>query len=171
MPARVESACHTPGLMLSVTKRTEPSPIRTVTPPVWAERASAFGAHAAEPLGTRPTTRFQTVDEDLLALARRMEKDLPEGLALVLPIQTNPSVVDVRGPERLLEEIDSVPLLPVDLSGLRGATNVPTSVDTAALEGLRVTPTEVNVILRVVPADSQPGGETVARRRGASRIR
>ncbi|HUG40618.1 MAG TPA: YbbR-like domain-containing protein [Longimicrobiales bacterium] len=126
--------------------------------------------------GLRPDTirlRYERLESRILPVRIRTRGDLPQGLALALPITTNPSAVDVRGPGRLLEGIDSVPLLPVDLSGLRATTNVPARVDTIALPGLMVTPNEINVILRVVPTDSQPGlqRETVARRRVPPRIR
>ena len=116
--------------------------------------------------------RYERLESRTLPVQVRTRGDLPEGLALALPITTNPAAVEVRGPNSLLQGVDSVPLHPVDISGLTAATNVPTTVDTAALEGLRVRPTEINVILRVLPIDSQPGlqPETVAGRRPA-RIR
>ena len=86
-----------------------------------------------------------------------LEGRLPEGLTLVRPIATNPVRVEVSGPARALESLDSVPLLPVDLSGLRSNTNVPTSVDSTALApGVRFTPREVNVVLRVEQVDTLP---------------
>jgi YbbR domain-containing protein len=86
-----------------------------------------------------------------------------EGFTLAT-VNTNPAVMLARGRAARLAEIDSIPLLPVDISGLRSTTNVPTAVDTAAIPGVTVTPNEVNVILRVVadsmaePADSDRQG-------------
>jgi YbbR domain-containing protein len=108
----------------------------------------------------RPDTirlRFERLARRTLPVRVSLENDLPEGLALALPINTNPASVQVRGPASELARLDSVPLFPVDLSGLRSTTNLPTAVDTTALGSLVVDPREVNVILRVVPADSQPG--------------
>lgn len=112
-------------------------------------------------VGLRPDTirlRFEELASKSLPVQVRTEGDLPQGLSLSIPIQTSPAAVEVRGPARALEELDSIALFPVDLSGLRSNTNVPTTVDSTALAaGVRVTPRQVNVVLRVVPTDSQPG--------------
>lgn len=108
---------------------------------------------------TRPDTirlRFERIESRSIPVRITTTGDLPEGYALALPITANPPAVEVRGPRGEIEALDSVPLFPVDLSGMRNTTNVPARVDTTDLEGLRVTPRDVNVILRVVPADSQP---------------
>lgn len=110
--------------------------------------------------GLRPDTvrlRYERLASRSFPVRVTTRGDLPEGLALELPIRTTPTTVEVRGPARTLTELDTIPLLPVELSGLRSATNVPATVDTTALEGFRVSPTEVNVMIRVVPTDSQPG--------------
>ena len=166
-------AADPPRIVLPV-ERVSDSVETQVVPPQWIRLPRGLDRTRID--GLRPDTirlRYERLETRSLPVKVTSRGDLPEGLALELPIATNPAVVQVRGPARLLEELDSVPLLPVDLSGLRDATNVPTRVDTAAIEGVTVEPREINVILRVVPTDSQPGlrGETVARRRGQSRIR
>lgn len=111
-------------------------------------------------LALRPDTIrlfYERVASRTLPVQVLTRGDLPEGLALSVPINTNPATVEVRGPASQLEALDSVPLFPVDLSGLRSTTNVPTAVDTTRLDDLVFRPSEVNVVLRVVPADSQPG--------------
>lgn len=165
-------ASDPPHIVLPVERVTDSIETQAVAPQ-WIRVPRGLNQTRIE--GLRPDSvrlRYERLDTRTLPLKVTTRGDLPQGLALALPITTNPAVVEVRGPVRLLEEMDSVPLLPVDLSGLRGATSVPTSVDSAALEGLRIDPAQINVILRVVPMDSQPGlqSETVARLRGASRI-
>lgn len=76
---------------------------------------------------------------------------LLEGYQLIRPVTTNPSVLRVRGAAGQVADVDSIPLRPVDITGLRSTTNVPTRVDTTALAGVSVVPRAVNVILRVVP--------------------
>lgn len=110
-------------------------------------------------LALRPDTitlHYERLGSRSLPVRVRTRGDLPRGYALSLPINTNPSTVEVRGPRAVLEQLDSVPLFPVELNGLRSTTNVPVSVDTTRLPGLSFDPREVNVVLRVVPADSQP---------------
>ena len=114
------------------------------------------GVRDARVLGLEPDTirlHFERLQSRTLPVKVRTEGTVLEGFTLVTPISTNPAVVVARGPERRLGALDSVPLLPVDVAGLRSTTNVPTRVDTAAISGVTVTPEEVNVILRVV-ADS-----------------
>lgn len=101
--------------------------------------------------------RFERLASRTLPVRVRTEGRLPSGFVLSLPINTSPAAVEARGPARALENLDSVPLLPVQLSGLRSTTNVPARVDSGAIGRISVEPREVNVILRVVPADSQPG--------------
>jgi YbbR domain-containing protein len=111
-------------------------------------------------VGLRPDTirlYFQRLESRTLPVQVRTQGDLEEEFALSLPINTNPATVEVRGPAEALAGLDSVPLVPVELSGLTSTTNVPTGVDTTELPGFRFDPREVNVVLRVVPADSQLG--------------
>lgn len=118
------------------------------------------GVRETRVLNLRPDTvslYYQQLETRTLPVRVRTRGDLPEGLALSLPINTNPSTVSVRGPATILAKLDSVPLMPVDLSGLRSSTNIPVGIDTSEVGRLTFDPAEVNVVLRVVPTDSQPG--------------
>jgi YbbR domain-containing protein len=150
-------AADPPRIVLPV-ERVNDSIETQVVPPQWIRVPRGLDRTRIE--GLRPDTirlRYERLASRTLPVRVTTRGDLPEGLALALPIRTTPSTVEVRGPARALQEIDAVPLLPVDLSGLRAATNVPTRIDTAALDGMRVSPAEINVMLRLIPIDSQPG--------------
>jgi hypothetical protein len=130
------------------------------------------GLRQARVVGLRPDTirlRYEQLETRALPVRVRLTGDLPEGYRIEPPVTTSPSFVEVRGPLRLLTLLDSVPLVPVDVSGLRSTTNVPTRVDTTELQGLRIRPADVNVVLRITPreAEVEPIQETAARRRGA----
>lgn len=105
---------------------------------------------------------YERLASSTIPVAVRTTGEPPEGYTLMTPVRASPGVVVARGPEGSLARLDSVPLQPVDVSGLRSTTNVPTRVDTAALSDVSVMPEEVNVILRVVidsmaePPDSGP---------------
>lgn len=117
------------------------------------------GLNGVRILNLQPDTvrlRYERLAARTLPVQVRVKGELPRGFALTLPVSTNPSTVEVRGPRTRIEALDSIPLLPVDVDGLRSNTNVPASVDTSALKGLRIEPTEVNVVLQVQPADSVP---------------
>lgn len=118
------------------------------------------GIRETRVLDLRPDTielHYQRLDTRTLPVRVTTRGDLPEGMTLSLPISTSPSTIEVRGPATTLEQLDSVPLVPVDLSGLTSTTNVPVAVDSAEFDLLDFDPAEVNVVLRVVPVDSQPG--------------
>lgn len=129
---------------------------RQVVPLQWIQLPS--GIRDARVLGLQPDTirlHYERLASSTIPVKVRTTGTLPTGYNLVTPVSTNPAVLVARGPQSRLTEVDSVPLLPVDISGLRSTTNVPTRVDTGALSGVSVLPEEVNVILRVV-ADSLP---------------
>ena len=146
-----------PRIVLPVERVTD-SMETQVVPMQWVQLPE--GLRDTRVLTLRPdsiTLQYEPLAAETVPVDVRTRGDLPEGFALALPIQTNPATIQVRGPEAALEDLDSVPLMPVDLSGLRSTTNVPTGVDTTAFgPGFRFTPSEVNVVLRVVPVDSQP---------------
>lgn len=129
-----------------------------VVPLHWVQLPA--GIRDTRVLSLRPDTirlHYQRLISERLPVIVRTRGELPEGYALALPITTSPERVEVRGPAAILEGMDSIPLLPVDLSGVRSTTNVPVGVDSAGLDRLRFEPAEVNVVVRVVPVDSQPG--------------
>ena len=74
------------------------------------------------------------------------------GLALAAPLGITPGVVRVRGPARLLEDVDSIPLLPLDLSGITRSGIVELEVDTTGLSELLFNPTTATVGIRLEPA-------------------
>jgi YbbR domain-containing protein len=142
-----------------------------VVPLQWVQLPA--GLRQARVVGLRPDTirlHYERLETRALPVRVRLTGDLPEGYHIESPVTTSPSFVEVRGPLRLVSLLDSVPLVAVDVSGLRSTTNVPTRVDSAAMEGVRVRPSDVNVVLRIAPRDPngvEPVQETAARRRGA----
>lgn len=151
----VKLADSLPRIVLPV-ERVSDSIESQVVPVQWIQLP--VGAGEVRVMGLRPDTirlHYERLGSRTLPVRVRTRGELPDGLALAIPISTNPASVDVRGPERVLQAMDSVPLFPVDLSGLRSTTNVPIGVDTTEFERLRFRPVEVNVVLRVLPVDSQ----------------
>lgn len=169
-PDLLALASNQPRVILPV-ERVNDSIQTQVVPIQWVQFPPNVNAREARVVAVRPDTirlRFERLASRMLPVKVRTRGDLPNGLALALPIQTNPAAVEVRGPARALEGLDTVPLLPVELSGLRSTTNVPAGVDTAAIGGsLRFDPREVNVVLRVVPVIAEPVPDSLRRGRGA----
>lgn len=126
-----------------------------VVPLQWVQLPT--GVRETRVLRMRPDTirlHYQPLETRTLPVRVRTRGDLPRGYSLSLPINTDPSSIEVRGPTGVLADLDSVPLFPIDLSGLRSTTSVPVTIDTTELDLLNFEPLEVNVVLRVVPTDS-----------------
>lgn len=107
--------------------------------------------------------RFQPIESKAVPLVVTTRGRLPEGYGLEVPVQIDPSSVQVRGPAGDIAAIDSLRLEPINLSEMRGVINVPTTVDTTGLSGLEVSPMDVRVLLRVAPLenDSLPADSVV----------
>jgi YbbR domain-containing protein len=96
--------------------------------------------------------RFEESRQVALPLSVRTRGTLPRGIALAAPIGLTPPVVRVRGPVRVLERLDSIPLMPLDLSAVSSSGMVEVAVDTAGLDGVTLTPVRAQLGVRVEPA-------------------
>jgi len=76
---------------------------------------------------------------------------LPESLALSSPLAISPTTVDVRGPLGQVRDLDSIPLVSLDLDGVRESGSFELAIDTAGLGGATVRPASVMVGVRVEP--------------------
>lgn len=92
---------------------------------------------------------FEPAQTRILPVSARLVGRVPDHLALASGIDVSPRLVRVRGPESRLAGLDSVPLVPFDLSEITrsGAFTVP--VDTVGLLGASVVPPNATVDLRV----------------------
>jgi YbbR domain-containing protein len=93
--------------------------------------------------------RLEPVQRITLPPAVRLIGFLPDSLALAqLPV---PSVTELRifGPRSRTLELDSIPLLPVDLSRVTASGAVPVMVDTARVSGVQVQPISFELEFRV----------------------
>ena len=96
--------------------------------------------------------RFERTASTALPLSMRIEGELPEELALLQPLGWSPPVTMVSGPARLVNQLDSVSLVPLDLSRVRVSGAHPLSVDTTDLEGLTFQPSVAQVSVNVQAA-------------------
>ncbi len=74
---------------------------------------------------------------------------LPGHLSFASPIGLNPPVVRARGAASRLEGVDSVHLVPLDLSRVEASGIMELAVDTLGHQGVRFTPATVTVGIRV----------------------
>jgi YbbR domain-containing protein len=95
--------------------------------------------------------RYEPLETRTIPVAPTTTGELPAGFVLEPPLRASPSAVQVRGGVAAVNALDSLRLLPIDLSRIRGVTSVPTAVDTAQVRGLAISPLEVTVLVRVAP--------------------
>jgi len=98
---------------------------------------------AVEPRSVR--LAFEPITQAAVPLALRLRGSLPESLALVEPVTASPDFVRVSGPASQVQALDSVPLRPVDLSGLEASETRRVPVDTTGLSGAVISPGNVRV--------------------------
>ncbi len=77
---------------------------------------------------------------------------LPAGFALAAPLGVNPPLARVRGPTRLVSQLEGISLMPLDLTEIDESGIFDLLVDTAGLGNVLVTPQRASVALRVEPA-------------------
>jgi YbbR domain-containing protein len=95
---------------------------------------------------------FEPTSQDVVPLAVRTRGRLPRGLALAAPIGLTPSVIRVRGPARVVDSLQSIPLRVVDLSDVTASGMMEVAVDTAGLSELTFAQGTAQLGLRVEPA-------------------
>jgi YbbR domain-containing protein len=103
------------------------------------------------------TLHYEPLETRAVPVRATTTGQLPAGFALEMPLRVSPAVVQVRGPAARVRRIDSLDLDPIDLSDIRGVTTVPATVDTTRIRGLVVSPVDVSVTVRAVPADTLGG--------------
>jgi hypothetical protein len=96
--------------------------------------------------------RFEPTHTKAVPLTLRTENDFPAGLALVQPLAHSPQVTTVRGPARVVETLDSVSLVPLDLSEVSESGAYRVSVDTTGLAGLSFQPTGAQIAVNLQPS-------------------
>jgi YbbR domain-containing protein len=102
--------------------------------------------------GIQPATvhlTLEPVERLSIPLAPRMTGTLPGRVALARPLQAVPAEVRVIGPRSRVVDLDSVPLVPLDLTSISNSGRVTVAVDTARVSGLHIQPSVVSVDVEV----------------------
>jgi hypothetical protein len=97
---------------------------------------------------------FEPIVEKNAVLAARLTGSLPPALSQAGPPIVTPSTAVVRGPASMLEGIDTLPLLPLDLSAGAAAFAAPREVDTRGLGPINVYPNEAMVQMPLEATDT-----------------
>lgn len=95
--------------------------------------------------------RFDPINQAVAPVSIRTEGSLPDELAFAEAISVEPEVVRMSGPASQLEQVDSVPVVPLDLSEMEGTGSRMLAVDTTGLYGLVISPGRVRVDYSLAP--------------------
>lgn len=117
----------------------------------WVELGQGAGVtvESISPATLRVT--FERAVTATVSVSLRIQGSLPSELALSSPLEMNPATVVVRGPESRLSGLDSIPVAALDLSRVRESDIFTLPVDTSGLAGASVVPPDVMVGVRVEP--------------------
>jgi hypothetical protein len=115
----------------------------------WVQLGQGAGLSVESVSPATVRVSFERAQTRLLPISARFVGRIRDHLALASYIDVSPVLVRVRGPASRLEGLDSIPLVPFDLSELSrsGAFTVP--LDTAGLLGATVVPPTATLGIRV----------------------
>lgn len=151
-PARAlfQLALNPPALVIPV-DRARPGDTIVVLRREWVRLQDRPGVVVEEIQPSSVTLTFEPLENAAIPLTATTTGEVDEGLALAAPPSVNPSVVRVSGPKSQVDALDSIGLLPVDLSEIDGPGNhrVEQLVDTTGLSGMAIAPTRATVSVRV----------------------
>ncbi|MFH1766316.1 MAG: hypothetical protein ABIF09_19205 [Gemmatimonadota bacterium] len=97
------------------------------------------------------TMTFERIVERPKPFSAPLAGEPPQGMSLAGPPVITPSVARVFGAASRIEGVDSLRLLPFDLSLLEGPGPFLLGVDTTGLQGLNIVPLEVSVDIPTEP--------------------
>lgn len=107
---------------------------------------------ATRPVDIRPSTvtlRLDRIVTRLVPVAVPLVGTLPDGLRLLRPPTVDPASVQVSGPARRVNAIDSIRVVPIDLGALAEDAVVEAPLDTTALSPVGIAPSSVRVRLAI----------------------
>lgn len=115
----------------------------------WVQLGQGAGLSVESVSPATVRVSFEPAQTRLLPISARFVGRIPDHLAFTSYIDVSPVLVRVRGPASRLEGLDSIPIVPFDLSELSrsGAFTVP--LDTAGLLGASVVPPTATLGIRV----------------------
>jgi hypothetical protein len=124
--------------------------------PGWASVDGALSVERIEP--AQVALSFERSDSAARPVSTRTVGQLPDRQALAQPLQLSPVVVRVRGPASRVASLDSIPIVPFDLSEVRESGDYPVSIDTMGFPRLAFATTTVSVQVRLEAAEERELG-------------
>lgn len=139
----------------------------------WVELGERSGLSVESMSPSTIRVSFERAQTRLVPVSARIVGRVRDHLALAARIEVSPLLVRVRGPASRLEGLDSLPLVPFDLSTLTRSGTFTVALDTAGFLGASVVPASATLGVRVedlvervlegipVRTETNPGEEAV----------
>ena len=115
----------------------------------WVVLGDGTGLVVEEIIPATVDLQFERAISVALPLSVRTSGRLASGLSLAAPLGVTPGVVRVRGPARLLEGLESIPLTTLDLSTVSRSGIIEVAIDTTGMSELLLTPLQATIGVRV----------------------
>lgn len=117
----------------------------------WVQLGQSVGVTVESVSPPTLTVSFEPAITKTVPVSLLVRGELPTDLALSSELRVSPESVTVRGPESRLEGLASMPIVPLDLADVDESDIVTLPVDTSGITGASVVPPEVMVGVRVEP--------------------
>ncbi|UCC26989.1 MAG: hypothetical protein JSU98_07750 [Gemmatimonadales bacterium] len=118
----------------------------------WVALTGAPGVIVEEVAPGAIRLQLEPAKSGALPFEIRTRGALPAGMALAAPLAATPPLARVRGPTRLVDELETIPLLLLNLGGIDESGIFDLPVDTSGLGSVLVTPQRASVSVQVEPA-------------------
>jgi YbbR domain-containing protein len=115
----------------------------------WVELGQRSGLTVESVSPATVRVSFEPAQTRLVPVAARLAGQIPDRLALASDFEISPQLVRVRGPESRIEGLDSLALVPFDLSRVSRSGTFTVQVDTSGLLGSSVVPPTTTLRVRV----------------------
>ena len=119
--------------------------------PSWFRVSGRDGVVVEDLRPSAVTLSFERIEERRIAFAAPLFGELPPGISLAGPPQITPPEARVFGAASRFERVDSLRLMPMDLSLVEGSGPFLLGVDTTGLQGLDIVPLEASVAIPTEP--------------------
>ncbi len=123
--------------------------------PSWFRGSGRDGVVVEELRPALVSLSFERIEERRIAFSASVFGELPEGISLAGPLEITPAAAAVFGAASRFEGVDSLRLMPMDLSLVEGPGPFLLEVDTVGLEGLDILPLEASVEIPTEPTTAR----------------
>jgi hypothetical protein len=123
--------------------------------PSWFRGSGRDGVVVEDMTPAAVSLSFERIEERRIAFSASLSGDLPGGMSLAGPAKITPAAAAVFGAASQFEGVDSLRLMPLNLSLVEGPGPILLGVDTTGLQGLDILPLEASVEIPTEPTTAR----------------